>query len=650
MSAQAHHTRPQPPPVKLKTDPKAEKRYLRAVALMKLGQWAEAIAPLEDAIARQPRDPMYWLTLSQAHRKRGEPERAETAVRSALALDARWEPAQRMLADLLLQQGRSPEAVRLLEGAIGADHADGDVHVELGKARLDAQDLKPALEHFMRAAARKPDLLAAHLGMATCFERLGMPQASAECYRTIVTLAPGQVFAWSHVVYQSLHACRWDTLDADLAQLNARILPAGADQPVPFCHVALPGATAAQHRVSATANVAQYVGSIVPMATPDPARRRPGRVRVAYVSSDFNDHATTRLMVDLIESHDRDRIELFLYSYGIDDDSLLRRRLLAAAEHWVPAREISVPALARRLRDDAIDVLVDLKGFTRGARTGLLGYRAAPIQVAFLGFPGSMGTPLVDYVITDDVVTPPSAQPDYDEHFAVLPDSYQPNDRRRAVAPTPTRADCGLPDQGVVFASFNNTYKITPIMFDRWCRIVAAVPGSILWLLKANPDAEGNLVAEAQRRGVGRERIVFAPPMKTPHHIARLALADMVLDTRPYNGHTTASDALWAGVPVVTFPGDTFASRVAASLTRAAGVTETIATSLDDYEAIALRLARDPAAHGALKERLRSGRDLCALFDTPRYAAHLETLYERMLARWLAGLPPARIDTLASVG
>jgi predicted O-linked N-acetylglucosamine transferase (SPINDLY family) len=629
-----------------KTDAKAEKRFQRAVTLMKLGQWLEAVAPLKDAIARQPRDPMFWLTLAQAYRRGREPEQAEAAVREALALDPAWEPAQRMLADLLMTQGRAPEATRVLDAVVKGEHADGDVHLEMARARLDALDLRGALEHFMKAATLKPTLVPAHVGMAACFDWMGMPAASTECYRTATTLAPERVHAWSQVVYQSLHACRWATLDDDLAQMRARMRPDGAEQPVPFCHVALPGATAAEHRRSAAAEVRQHTAGIAPLPALDPAQRRPGRVRVAYVSNDFHDHATTRLMVDVVESHDRGRIEQFLYSYGIDDGSVLQRRLQAGAEHWVPAREMSVPALARRIRDDEIDILVDLKGFTRGARTGLLGYRAAPVQVAWLGYPGTMGSPLLDYVITDDVVTPPHAAANYDEHFAILPDCYQPNDRRRAVAAAPTRADCGLPDDAVVFASFNNTYKITPGVFGRWCRILEAVPGSVLWLLKANADAEGNLVAEAAARGIARERLVFAPAMATPHHIARLALADMVLDTLPYNAHTTASDALWAGVPVVTCPGDTFASRVASSLTRAAGVTETIADSLDAYQRIAVDLAHDRAAREALRGRLRQHRDDCALFDTPRFARGLETLYERMLARWRDGLPPARIDTL----
>ncbi len=262
------------------------------------------------------------------------------------------------------------------------------------------------------------------------------------------------------------------------------------------------------------------------------------------------------------------------------------------------------------------------------------------ILTDWLGFPGTMATPLVDYLITDPVVTPLTLAADYDEKFAYLPHTYQPNDRQRPVGPVPSRAACGLPETGVVFCCFNNTYKITPALFDLWCRLLTQVPGSVLWLLEANMEARDNLLREAQARGVDAARLVFAPKADIAAHLARLSLADLVLDTLPYNAHTTASDALWVGVPVVTCPGDTFAARVAASLLTAAGMTETIAGSLGEYEAIARALAQDPVARQALRQRLVAARSTCPLFDAARFARDLEALFGRMQAGRLQGLAP----------
>jgi hypothetical protein len=323
----------------------------------------------------------------------------------------------------------------------------------------------------------------------------------------------------------------------------------------------------------------------------------------------------------------------------------MRRRIMAAAEHFVDLREAGALATAERIRADGIDILVDLKGYTYGSRAEVLGYRAAPIQVNFLGFPGTLGTSLVDYIVTDPIVTPPEAASDYAEKFAYLPDCYQPNDRKRPIGPPVARVECGLPESGFVYCCFNNTYKITPAMFDLWCRLVAEVEGSVLWLLDANLQAKDRLCAEARARGVDPQRLIFAPRLPLAQHLARLANADLVLDTLPYNAHTTASDALWAGVPVVTCPGETFASRVAASLLKAADVPELVATSLDEYAGIAVRLAQDPSALAALKGKLLTRRGTCALFDSERYARNLEALYERMLEQWRSGqqadhLPP----------
>lgn len=626
-----------------KADRKAEDHYQQGVTALSDGRWADAAEAFKRALATRPDDSTLWLNLGQARRKLGDYEGAAAAAARALDLDAQSKLARRILADALTNQGKHGQAAQVLQPVLDDAAGDPDVFVAAGDALVQAHRYLEAVDKFMQAARLKPHLVAAHIGMGNAFDRLALPVAALECFRTAVTLDPRNAHLWSSVVHQAMLGCRWATLAEDLAQLRAASANDGGTAPTPFSHLSFPGVTAAEHRRSAAAFARKHAAGVVALPPVKPAARRPGRVRLGYLSSDFHDHATSQLLAGVIEGHDRSRFEVTLYSFGVDDASPMRRRLIGAAERFIDLREASSRAMAECIRGDGIDILVDLKGYTFGARTAVLAYRPAPVQVNYLGFPGSLATPLVDYVVTDPVVTPLEAAADYDEKFAVLPDCYQPNDGGRAVAARPEREACGLPAAAFVFCCFNNTYKITPDLFDRWCSLLRQVEGSVLWLLEANLQARENLEREAAARGIAPERLVFAPKLPSDQHLARLARADLMLDTLPYNAHTTASDALWVGVPIVTCPGTTFAARVAASLLTAAGMTETIARSLEEYEAIALRLARAPDELARLKSRLLHGRTACALFDTERYAANLEALYERMFERWLSGAAPAHL-------
>jgi protein O-GlcNAc transferase len=345
----------------------------------------------------------------------------------------------------------------------------------------------------------------------------------------------------------------------------------------------------------------------------------------------------------VLELHDRERFEVFAYSYGADDGSAARRRLTHAVDHFVEAREIPDRTLAERIRSDGVDVLLDLKGYTLGARTAVMAMRPSPIQVNYLGYPGTLGAPFYDYIIGDRIVTPLEHAPDYSERIAQMPVCYQPTDRSRAIGARPTRAACGLPERGFVFCSFNNPYKITRTLFDLWCRLLQRVEHSVLWLYQSNQQARRNLVEQARQRGVGAERLVWAPPVDQLLHLGRLQLADLVLDTLPVCAHTTASDALWAGVPLVTCAGETFASRVAASVLQGADLPELVAPDLTHYESIALALALDPDRLRAQKTSLAHHRDRCALFDSARYTRDLEALIAEMHDRHRRGHAPVHI-------
>ena len=369
---------------------------------------------------------------------------------------------------------------------------------------------------------------------------------------------------------------------------------------------------------------------------------RHDKPRIAYLSADFREHATSQLMAGLFEQHDRSRFHVSAFSFGTNDRTAMRARLVAAFDEFHDVYQSSDIEVAQMLREREIDIAIDLKGHTQESRIGIFAYRPAPIAAAYLGYPATVGASLIDYFIGDPVALPFALQPHFDEKIVHLPDSYQCNDRKRMIAErTPSRAEAGLPEQGFVFCSFNNNWKITPEVFDVWMRLLTEVEGGTLWLLRDNEGAEKNLRNEAQRRGVDPARLVFADRALPADHLARHRLADLFLDTLPCNAHTTASDALWTGLPLLTCLGNAFAGRVAASLNHAAGMADMVTTSLDEYHALALKLAREPDRLAAVKSRLAQNRDTCPLFDTVRLARHIEAAYMTMWERWQRGEPPA---------
>jgi predicted O-linked N-acetylglucosamine transferase (SPINDLY family) len=367
------------------------------------------------------------------------------------------------------------------------------------------------------------------------------------------------------------------------------------------------------------------------------------RIRIAYVSADFRLHPVATLAAGVFEHHDRSRFETIAISLGLDDGSSMRQRLEQAFNRFIDVRNRSDAEIAKLLHEMEIDIAVDMMGFTESALTAMFARRPAGLQVNYLGYPGTMGAPYIDYILADRTVIPEAQWSCYEEKIAYLPHCYLPNDATRAIAASaPSRAQAGLPDSGFVFCSFSNLYKITPEMFGIWMRLLASVEGSVLWLSQANPAALRNLKREAEARSVAAERILFAPFVAAPEeHLARLSLADLFLDTLPYNAHATACDALWAGVPLVTLMSGSFAGRVGASLLSAAGLPELIAQTPAEYEAIALSLARNASALAAVRAKLARNRKTQALFDTARFTRNLETAFTMMWERHQSGEPPA---------
>lgn len=441
--------------------------------------------------------------------------------------------------------------------------------------------------------------------------------------------------------------CEWD--DFALSTARFRTLMA-QDQPgriSPFHLLAVPGISGREQRGCAELWVRDRIAASLPDRNRlafrfDLSRRR--KLRIGYFSNDFHEHATSRLLVETFEAHNRERYELHAFSFGVDDGGNMRRRLEQAFDVFHDVTALDDIETARAMHAAEIDILVDLKGYTLGARTGVLMLRPAPVQVSFLGYPGTLGAEICDYIITDSFTTPAGVSSDYSEAFAYMPHSYQPHGRISPIGLKPTRSEVGLPENGFVFCCFNQTYKFTPAIFDLWCRVLEATAGSVLWLLRAD-RAEGNLRGEALRRGISPDRLVFAPNVEQSAHLGRLQLADLVLDTAPYGAHTTASDALWAGVPIVTAAGDTFPSRVAGSLLQAIGLPELIAGNEQDYLAIALALANEPGLLDACRAKLQRNRLTTPLFDVSAYTLAIEDLYETMWERRRAGAPLTSITS-----
>ncbi|MFG1399387.1 O-linked N-acetylglucosamine transferase, SPINDLY family protein [Roseixanthobacter pseudopolyaromaticivorans] len=616
---------------------------VRARTAQQSGDGAGAEALYRQALALDPKQAGAWIGLAAVQVAKPDPRAAHETLRAAMARGVLVAEHLGQAAIAAYREGRDADALALLEAACAAKPGLAALHADRGLVLFEMRRLAEAVAAFNAALAADPNHAEAYINLGSICAESRQVQQAIQFFRQALRLRPQDPVALYGLSIQRRHACEWRGSAAEEAELT-RVLASTGARTGPFMRLA--ARVPAQEHLRAARVWARGVRvkaeDILPPlhAVPEPGRR----IRVGYLSRDLFAHATAFLAVELFERHDRARFETFAYSYGPDDGSPMRRRLVDAFDHFVEVGALSNAEAARRIRADGIDILVDLKGYTFGCRTEIMALRPAPVQVNYLGYPGTMGAPFIDYIIGDAFVTPLEAADLYDEKIVQLPGTYQPNDSRRAIAAqVPSRAACGLPESGFVFCCFNNTYKITPDVFAVWMRLLAAVPGSVLWLFEANDAARDNLHYEAGMFGVDPSRIIFAPRAELADHLARHRHADLVLDTLPYNAHTTASDALWAGVPLVTCAGESFASRVAGSLLHAVGLPELVTHTLAEYEALALALARDPQRLADLRARLAANRANADLFDATRYARGLEAAYARIHALRCAGQPPEAI-------
>jgi predicted O-linked N-acetylglucosamine transferase (SPINDLY family) len=506
----------------------------------------------------------------------------------------------------------------------------GNVHREL-------EQWEATLADYDRAIALRPGYASAYYNRGNVLRHLKQVDSALASYGHALALEPGLGFLLGEFLSTKMGICDWRDIEAGVAQLTAAIERDEAASN-PFIVLALSESPALQKRA---AQIWVRETSALDSALPGiPKHARHDRIRIGYFSADYQDHATSHLIAGLFEAHDVSRFQVTAFSFGPDLQGEMRSRLKAACESFIPVRDKTDTEVALLARDLKIDIAIDLNGFTRDNRTGIFALRAAPLQVNYLGYPGTMGAGYMDYLIADPTLVPNQSRRHYAEKLIYLPHTYQVNDTRRAIANrTFTRIELGLPPTGFVFCCFNNNYKITPDTFDRWTRILRRVDGSVLWLLEDNPTVASNLRREAALRNVSADRLVFAKRIDLAEHLARHRAADLFLDTLPYNAHTTASDALWAGLPVLTCIGDSFAARVAASLLTAVKLPELIASSAEQYEELATQLAFDPQRLVNLRQKLAANRLTTPLFDVELYARHVEAAYVKIYERYQADLP-----------
>ena len=602
--------------LKLAPDSAGAKLVTLAMLAIQHGMWDQAIAALRQACDFHPANADLLLELGTVYQHRQQTDLAFETYNRVVALAPRMAAVYANLGSLLMSTGRLDLAIQASRIGISLDPEIGGFYINLAAA--------------LRANKQ--------------------PEEAWATYKDLLGRHPHHPAGLTDSLHLRQHLNDWDGFEAHRRLVMAKSFRLGHRVP-PFSVLAATDDPADQLGAARAWTAQMSDRAPLPLAPygPRSPEARARRIRVGYLSNDFHNHATALLLVELLELRDRDRFEAIGYSTANTvDGTLIRHRIISAFDLCYDVSELGDDAMAAKIRDDEIDVLIDLKGFTSGARTEVLARRPAPIQVNYLGYPGTMGAPFIDYILADAVVVPPGHDGDFDEKVVRLPDCYQPNDRRRPVWPEPYgRAACGLPETGFVFCSFNAPYKITPEMFDLWMRILHRVPGSVLWLLEGHATGTANLHKEARARGIAPERVVMAPKMVTEQHLARMRLGDLFLDSFPVTAHTTASDALWVGLPVLTCPGASFVSRVAASLLHAVGTPDTIAASLADYEERAVALATDPAALAALRARLAANRLTAPLFDSARTTRHYEAALGTMVERMDAGLPVASFDVPA---
>ena len=612
--------------------------HLLGVIAVNTGRASEGVELLARAVARNPEQPQAHNNLGAALAETKNPEAALESYARALSLDPGYADSHKNRGVALRNLRRFAAALECFDRAIVLAPKSAEALFGRGVTLQDLKRCEEALESYDQAISLAPSYVEALYNRGCVLLELKRYEAALETLGRALDTRPDYDFLYGTWLQARMKACNWNGIE-DFALLEEKVRR--SERAATPGILSMSGSPAVQKAAAEIWTAAKFPPSNVLPALGPSVRR--DKIRVAYFSADFHSHPVALLAAGLFESHDRSRFELTAFSSGPDTDDEVRKRIKAAFENFVDVRDMSDREVALLARSRGIDIAVDLGGHTSESRTGVFAMRAAPVQVSYLGYLGTLGAGYMDYLIADPTIVPQDARQHYAEKIAYLP-SYQVNDAKRGISARRfTREELELPRDGFVFCCFNNSYKITPRMFASWMRILKRVEGSVLFLYAENAAIEANLRAEASRRGIGSGRLVFGSRLPLPEYIARYRIAGLFLDTAPYNAGTTASDALWAGLPVLTCAGETFASRVAASLLTALGLPELVVRTLEEYEASAVFLAHEKSSLEKIRHRLEKNRASSPLFDTAMFTRKLEALFVKMHERSQAGLLPEHL-------
>ena len=611
------------------------------LALHQKGQFAQAKLVYESILAQQPKHFNSLHLLGLIYFQTGNGVMAEELIGKALQIAPKNPAALSNHGSALVKLKRLDDALDSYNKALALKPDFANALFNRGNVLKELKRFDEALKSYDEVICLKPDYAEAYNNRGNALAELKRLVEAVNSYEEAIRLKPDWEFLFGSKLSASMKLCDWSDLSTQVSHIERSIrdkrrvtTPFGLLGLIdkPDLHL-----LASKIYVKAKYTVSHALGDIV--------KREPdAKIRIGYYSADFHNHATSYLMAELFEAHDANRFELFAFSFGPRKNDEMRKRVSKVFKQFIDVSDRSDLEIAKLSRELGIDIAVDLKGFTQDFRLGIFAYRSAPIQVSFLGYPGTMGAPYIDYIVADYILIPEESQHHYTEKIVYLPHSYQVNDSKRKISDrTFTRQELGLPEDGFVFCCFNNNYKILPGTFDSWMRLLTSVKDSVLWLLEDNPTAAANLRRQAQLRGIDASRLVFAPRIRLAEHLARHRLADLFIDTLPYNAHTTASDALWAGLPVLTLMGQSFAARVAASLLNALDLSEMITLTQEQYEAKAIELATNPVLLNKIKDKLEQNRLTSPLFNGHLYAKYLETAYLTMHRHYESGDPPSNI-------
>lgn len=617
----------------------ANTHYHLARAWIAKGEVQSAATSLDRALALQPEFPDAWFLRGNLLQQSGRLEESVQSYERAIALRPEFPQGLNNLAVALRAQRRMVLALDRVERALALQPAYPSALNNRGLILLDCERRLAAVDSFRQAITANPQFADALHNLGTALMQLGSFEEARDAFARLAALAPAFRHVRGNLLHARLNMCDWTDHDA-AAQSIAGAVADGEHADVPMSFLCVSGSAALQRRCAQVYTDAHYPVQLEMRGRRVRAKR--DRIRVAYLSGDFGAHAVTYLLCGVFERHDATRFETTALSWGRQGDGAVRQRVEAAFSRFVDITTISDADVAGMMRELEVDIAVDLTGHTRGHRTGILARRPAPVQVNYLGLPATMGAEYMDYIIADRFLIPEDRQIHYTEKVVRLPVSYQPNDdRRELMADSRPRSAHGLPERGLVFCSFNSNFKFNPATFDVWMRLIRSVPDSVLWLLATSTGAEDNLRREAVVRGVDPRRLVFAKRASYEEYLGRYVHVDLVLDTQPFNGGTTVSDALSMGVPVLTCVGDGFSARMAGSVLSSLGLAELLTGSMAEYETAALDLGMNPERLIQLRQKLRQLRMNHPFFDTGRYRHYLEAAYETMWERCAAGLPPA---------